>query len=246
MDTQRPLVPWTQSRMWSKAADAADAALDAPRASMMAAPRFWTFGMKSPVIQASSPITALAALPPMVAWERSGYWVEEWLPQMASFSMSSTAQPSFWVSWPTARLWSRRIMAEKLVGAMSGALAEAMRQLVLAGLPTISTFTFLLAEALMALPVAVKMAPLSLSRSPRSMPGPRGLAPTRKAKSAPSKALFWSSVWTMPLTRGKAQSSTSMHTPLRALIAPGNSRSCRITGWSGPKRPPLAMRKTME
>ena len=40
-------VPATQSRTWSMAALAADAALDAPRASMMAAPRCWTVGMNS-------------------------------------------------------------------------------------------------------------------------------------------------------------------------------------------------------
>ena len=40
-------VPITQSRTWSIAAFAADAALDAPRASMMAAPRCCTVGMKS-------------------------------------------------------------------------------------------------------------------------------------------------------------------------------------------------------
>ena len=43
METQlSPSVPSAQSRMWSMAAEAADAALDAPRALMMAAPRCWT------------------------------------------------------------------------------------------------------------------------------------------------------------------------------------------------------------
>ena len=40
MDTQSPSgVPSAQLRMWSIADDAADAALEAPRALMMAAPR---------------------------------------------------------------------------------------------------------------------------------------------------------------------------------------------------------------
>ena len=40
-----PLVPSAQSRMWSMAALAADAADDRPRASMIAAPRLPTCGM---------------------------------------------------------------------------------------------------------------------------------------------------------------------------------------------------------
>ena len=48
IDTQSPSgVPSTQSCTWSIAALAADAALDAPRASMIAAPRLATVGMKS-------------------------------------------------------------------------------------------------------------------------------------------------------------------------------------------------------
>ena len=47
-------MPRAQSRMWSMAALAADAAEDAPRASMIAAPRFCTVGMKSLSTQAWS------------------------------------------------------------------------------------------------------------------------------------------------------------------------------------------------
>ena len=48
IDTQSPSgVPSTQSRTWSIAALAAEAALEAPRASMIAAPRFATRGMNS-------------------------------------------------------------------------------------------------------------------------------------------------------------------------------------------------------
>lgn len=112
-------------------------------------------------------------------------------------------------------------MAVKFAGLISGALAAAIKQLVLAGLPTTHVLMFLFACLFMALPTAEKMAPLScgamskrketnkdagklrmheyeknranevqltLSRSLRSIPGPRGFAPTRQAKSAPSKA----------------------------------------------------------
>ena len=52
IETQSPSgVPSTQSWTWSIAALAADAALEAPRASMIAAPRFCTVGMKSSSIQ---------------------------------------------------------------------------------------------------------------------------------------------------------------------------------------------------
>ena len=48
IETQSPSgVPSTQSCTWSIAALAAEAALDAPRASMIAAPRLPTVGMKS-------------------------------------------------------------------------------------------------------------------------------------------------------------------------------------------------------
>jgi len=46
-EVQDPEVPSTQSRMWSMAALAADAAEDRPRASMMAAPRLPTVGRKT-------------------------------------------------------------------------------------------------------------------------------------------------------------------------------------------------------
>jgi hypothetical protein len=44
--THSPFVPSAQSRMWSMAALAAEAADDRPRASMMAAPRLPTVGRK--------------------------------------------------------------------------------------------------------------------------------------------------------------------------------------------------------
>src|SRR5882757_436721 len=101
-------VPLTQSWTWSMAALTADAADDDPRASMMAAPRLATVGMNVSRSHASSFTAAAAVWPPTSAWNRSGYWVAEWLPQMVIFEMSETATPSFAASWPSARLWSRR------------------------------------------------------------------------------------------------------------------------------------------
>src|SRR5690606_41353717 len=86
-------VPLTQSWTWSMAALAAEAAEEAPRASMIAAPRLATVGMKSFSSQDWSS-TALAPVVPLTsAWKMSGYWVAEWLPQMVSFLMSLTDTP---------------------------------------------------------------------------------------------------------------------------------------------------------
>ena len=76
-------------------ADAAEAAEDEPRASMIAAPRLATVGMKSFSSQAWSPTSSAALRPPTSAWNRSGYWVAEWLPQIVIFLMSVTAAPVF-------------------------------------------------------------------------------------------------------------------------------------------------------
>ena len=76
------------------AAAAAEAAEDEPRASMMAAPRFCTVVMKSPRSHSSSPMTSAAGLPPMRALAKSGNWVAEWLPQMATLVTSATGTPA--------------------------------------------------------------------------------------------------------------------------------------------------------
>jgi hypothetical protein len=67
-DVQSPSgVPCTQVWTWSIAAFAAEAAEEAPRASMMAAPRLATVGMKVSRSQVSSTCSA-AILPPTSAW----------------------------------------------------------------------------------------------------------------------------------------------------------------------------------
>src|SRR6188474_143398 len=111
IDTQSPSgVPSVHERMWSTAALAADAADDAPRASMIAAPRLATVGMN--VLRSHSPSTCSATdLPPTWAWNRSGYWLAEWLPQMVILLTSATDTESCLATWVSARLWSKRIMA---------------------------------------------------------------------------------------------------------------------------------------
>src|SRR6185437_6476249 len=94
IDTQSPSgVPRAQSRAWSQVALAADAAEEDPRASMMAAPRLATVGMNVFSSQSWSSTTSAAMRPPTSAWNRSGYCVAEWLPQIVIFLMSVTGAP---------------------------------------------------------------------------------------------------------------------------------------------------------
>ena len=180
MLTQSPSgVPCAQSRMCSIAALAAEAALDVPRAFITLAPRCCTVVMNSPRAQSFS-TSALAALPSTVACDRSGYWVAEWLPQMVIRLTALTWWPVRAASCAQARLWSSRVMAEKLRGFMSGAFDEAIRALVFAGFPTTSTLACSSACSLSAAPCPENMRAFPVSKSDRSMPGPRGFAPTRK------------------------------------------------------------------
>src|SRR6267143_5595115 len=89
--TQSPSrVPPIQSRTWSMAALAAIAAEDSPRASMIAAPRFWMAGMKVCSSQRWSLIIGQTFLPSASAWKMSGYWVAEWFPQTVTFRIALT------------------------------------------------------------------------------------------------------------------------------------------------------------
>src|ERR1700712_4347536 len=115
--------------------EAAEAADDEPRASMMAAPRLATVGMNVFSTQSWSSTTSAAFLPATKAWKRSGYWVAEWLPQMVIWVMSVTGAPVLAASCEIARLWSSRVRAENRSFGMSGALDIAISALVLAGLP---------------------------------------------------------------------------------------------------------------
>src|ERR1700692_5131653 len=128
--TQPPLgLPGSRSRAASTVADAAEAAEELPRASMIAAPRLATVGMKSSAIHFSSLTTSAAFLPLISAWKMSGYWVAEWLPQMVTFLMSVTLAPVFLASCEMARLWSSRVSAENRSFGMSGALLLAISAL---------------------------------------------------------------------------------------------------------------------
>ena len=80
--------------MWSIAADAAEAADEAPLRSIISAPRFYTRGVNSLIFHSSS--TKLSAgFPEIVQLRISGYIVGEWLPQIHNFSISVTFEHVF-------------------------------------------------------------------------------------------------------------------------------------------------------
>ena len=90
IDTQSSAgVPRTQSRTWSRAALAAEAALEAPRASMIAAPRLATSGMNSFTTQASSSTASQALVLGAGVFEVRVLGVE-WLPQLVIRVISLT------------------------------------------------------------------------------------------------------------------------------------------------------------
>jgi hypothetical protein len=112
MVTHLPSVPSAQSRMWSIAALAAEAALDRPRASMIAAPRLPTCGMNVLAFQSASLIQSLSD----AAADRGEAVVRvhgraSGCPTPPCFSMSATATPALLASCDSARLWSRRSIA---------------------------------------------------------------------------------------------------------------------------------------
>src|SRR5882672_5243453 len=105
-----------------------------------------------PSSQVGSLIIGQIFLPPLSAWNTSGYWVAEWLPQMVILRTEVSGLPTFCARWLTARLWSSRIIAVNCVGLRLGAFFVAIWQFVFAGLPTTSTLTLRLATASSALP----------------------------------------------------------------------------------------------
>ena len=76
------------------------------------------------------------------------------------------------------------------------------------------------------------------------MPGPRGRAPTSSAMFTPSNATLGSSVISIAVSNGNAQSSSSIAVPSAALTAAGISSRRSSTGVSGPSIAPLAMRNS--
>lgn len=124
----------------------------------------------------------------MEAWEASGNWPEEWLPQMTTFLIWLTDMLVFSASWKVARFWSNLVMAEKFSLGMEGAKWAQTAALVLAGLATTRTLTLFLAYLSKALPCSMKILELAAKRSLLVIPALNGDDPTRKATSTPCES----------------------------------------------------------
>lgn len=172
--------------MWESAALAALAAEDKPRASMIYAPLFWTLGMNLLVYQ-SFPTPSRTGLPLTVAHSKSGDIVGEWLPHTTTFFTSLTVECVFSATCHTALSWSSLVMAQKFYFGKFFAWVAAIKQFVLAGLPTIKVLTSRWAKSLSALPWGMKIFAFYKRRSPLSIPLPLGLAPTSRAASTSVK-----------------------------------------------------------
>lgn len=92
----------------------------------------------------SSAISSLTDFSPAwvmtVAWLASGYWVEEWFPQMMTFFTSLTWMFNLCAIQPRARLWSSLVRHVMFFAGMAGENSFRIRALVLAGLATTRTW----------------------------------------------------------------------------------------------------------
>mmetsp|Transcript_38691 Transcript_38691/g.95229 ORF Transcript_38691/g.95229 Transcript_38691/m.95229 type:complete len:233 (+) Transcript_38691:603-1301(+) len=224
---------------------AADMAEESLRALMMAAPRSCTVLMNSPCSHGVSPTASITSLstPPTLTLAKltSGYWVDEWLPQIVAPVTAEAGTRMRMAICDCALLASSRVSAVKFSAGMLGAHCCATHELVLAGLPTTTTFTFLLATSLRRRPCTLKMLQFFWSRSLRSMPGPRGKAPSMTHTSMPEKAALVSAVTSTSTRRSNPQSCSSILTPSRAGWALSMSSRWRMILWSGPKVRPRHM-----
>ena len=158
---------------------------------MIAAPRCWTLAMNSP----SQPLLVadhLGCRPPADARvPASGNWVDEWLPQIARSRDLADVHAGPRRQLATAR-GSRRASSSRTSGRFAipwrAAAVEPISAFVLHGLPTTSTRQSSAALRAIAVPWPVKMPPLMLRRSLRSIPSLRGTAPTSRAQFAPANA----------------------------------------------------------
>lgn len=74
-----------------------------------------------------------------VAWLTSGYWVDEWLPQIMTFFTSETWTFNLSEIWPKALLWSSLVKQEMFLSGIDGANSFKINALVFAGLATTRT-----------------------------------------------------------------------------------------------------------
>lgn len=93
--------------------------------------------------QASSATSSRTGFSPdgvfTVAWLTSGYWVDEWFPQIIAFLTSETWTFSLSEIWPKALLWSSLVKQVMFFSGIDGANSFKINALVFAGLATTKT-----------------------------------------------------------------------------------------------------------
>lgn len=114
---------------------------------------------------------------------RSGDIVGEWLPHTTTFLTSFTVDLVFYATCHTALSWSSLVIAQKFYFGRSFAWVAAIKQFVLAGLPTTSVLTLRLAYSLSAFPWGINILAFSSNKSPLYIFFPLGLAPTNRVAS---------------------------------------------------------------
>ena len=251
----RSPVPACSSRTCSIAAFAAEATDDEPRTSMISAPRSRDAGDEDVV---EPRIRLFAAAEPL--GERLGHRLRRRThgvrdirelrrgvvaPDRDAGRSRRPARRASSASWPTARLWSRRVSAVKRSAGTSGADAAAMSAFVFAGFPTTTTRTS-------------SAAPRADRRTLRPEdPGVRGQqvgalhagaarprADQQRDAAAVERDAAGSSVTSTSRSSGNAQSCSSSAAPSAARMPCGISSSRSRTGRSGPSMSPAAMRNS--
>ncbi len=195
------------------------------------------------------PTRSRAGWPSTLAWKMSGYWVAEWLPQMDRLVTDVTRD---------ARLGRHLGDGPVVVEAGHGgelpggtrplgpcpALWAAIKQLVLAGLPTTSTRDVAVGAGGQSLALDAEDGPVGFQEVPAFhalAPGPR---PDQHGDLGVAEGLIRVGTREDARNRGKAQSSSSITTPFRAPMAAGTSKRRKATGCCGPSIKPLATLKS--
>lgn len=116
-------------------------------------------------------------LPPRVPWLTSGYYVLEWLPQIATFLTSVILTLFLPANYDNALLWSKRVKQLKLRLSIDGAECWRIKQFVFAGLATTTTLTSFFATVFRASPCSMKIFPFNSNNSFLSIPAFLGKPP---------------------------------------------------------------------
>ena len=172
--------PLTNAFTWSYIADAAEAALDLPRCSIISAPLFWTLGINSSIIHLESRSRISLSLLSIKQLLMSGYCVAEWFPHTINRLICSTLLFVFEDNMLLARFWSNLINEVMLSAGIFFEFFWIIRAFVFAGFPTTIIFEVFLALLSIISACLWKIFALSNNKSALCIPFDLGLAPTSR------------------------------------------------------------------